>query len=405
MSLQLPAHNYTIQFRLTKAYANADGLSRLPVKEKEKKDCYAEPNLFNICQIESLPLTSGQLKQATGTDPILSKVLMFTKNGWPVQVSETLKPYWNRLLELPLEDGCVMWGNRVIVPKKWQKRVLEELHQVHFEIARTKAIARRYVWWPELNKQVETTTKSCTQCQKVKNTPSVAPLHPWTWPSMPWQRIHIDFAGPFHGQMFLIVVDSYSKWPEVLPMKKTTDATIIELCRLFSCYGLPEQLVSDNGPQFVSEEFRAFLKGNGVKHIHCFPYHPSSNGAVERFVQTFKKAMQGQKTESQSFQQQLMSFLLTYRIIPHTTTNVTLCSLFLKREVRTRFDLMRPDINRKVGIKQARQKFYHDQHSNARELFIGQRETCVLETSGFLELLLRGQVRYHMWYKLLEVKL
>ena len=111
------------------------------MKEKDKKDCYAEPNVFNICQIESLPLASGQLKQATGTDPILSKVLMFTRNGWPVQVSETLKPYWNRRLELSLEDGCVMWGNRVIVPKKWQKKVLEELHQVHFGIARTKAIA------------------------------------------------------------------------------------------------------------------------------------------------------------------------------------------------------------------------------------------------------------------------
>ena len=145
-------------------------------------------------------------------------------------------------------------------------------------------------------------TKSCTQCQKVKKTPSVAPLHPWTWPSMPWQRIHMDFAGPFRGQMFLIVVDSHSKWPEVLPIKKTTaEATIIELLRLFSCYGLPEQLVSENRPQFVSEEFRAFLKGNRVKHIRCYPYHPSSNGVVERFVQTFKKAMQGQKTESQSF--------------------------------------------------------------------------------------------------------
>ena len=129
----------------------------------------------------------------------------------------------------------------------------------------------------------------------------------------------------FRGEMFF---DLHSKWPEVLPMRKTTaDATIIELCWLFSCYGLPEQLVSDNGPQSVSEEFRVFLKGNGVKHICCFPYHPFSNGAVECFVQTFKKAMQGQKTESQSFQQQLMSFLLTYRITPHTTTNVTPCSL------------------------------------------------------------------------------
>ena len=144
------------------------------------------------------------------------------------------------------------------------------------------------------------------------------------------------------------------------------------LARLFSCYGLPEQLVSDNGPQFVSEELRSFLKRNGVKHIRCAPYHPSSNGAAERFIQTFKRAMQAQKAES-AFQQRLMSFLLTYRITPHTTTNVAPCTLFLKREVRTRFDLMRPDISGKVATKQAQQKFYHDQHTRTRELFIGQR--------------------------------
>ena len=217
---------------------------------------------------------------------------MFTKTGWPLQILEALKPYWNRRLELSLEDGCILWGNRVIIPTKWQKSVLEELHQVHFGIARTKAIARGYVWWPELNEQIEEMTKSCTVCQKVKNAPAVALLHPWTWPSRPWQRLHIDFAGPFQGQMFLMVVDSHSKWPEVVPMSKTTtDATIIELRRLFSSYGLLDQVVSDNGPQFVSEEFKIFLKSNGVKRIHCSPYHPSSNGAIECFVQTFKKAM------------------------------------------------------------------------------------------------------------------
>ena len=86
-ALQLSAHHYTIQFRPTKAHANADGLSRLPVQQSCKKEGHYESNLFNICQIESLPLTSGQLKQATRTDPILSKVLMFTKAGWPMQVS------------------------------------------------------------------------------------------------------------------------------------------------------------------------------------------------------------------------------------------------------------------------------------------------------------------------------
>ena len=266
-----------------------------------------------------------------------------------------------------------MWGNRVIIPKKWQKSVLEELHQVHFVIARTKAIVCGYVWWPELNEQIEEMTRSCTVCQKVKNAPAVAPLHPWTWPARPWQQLHVDFTGPFQGQMFLIVVDSHSKWPEVVPMSKTTaDATITELCQLFSSYGLPDQVVSDNGPQFVSEEFKSFLKSNGVKHIRCSPYHPSSSRAVERFVQTFKKAMLAQNTKL-SFQQWLMSFLLTYRITPHSTTNVAPCTLFLNRDVKTRFDLMRPEISGNVATKQANQKLYHDKRSKSRELFIGQR--------------------------------
>ena len=92
--------------------------------------------------------------------------------------------------------------------------------------------------------------------------------------------------------MHLIVIDAHSKWPEVIEMSTTTSQkTITELQRLFSMYGIPTQLVSDNGPQFTSEEFASFMKRNGIKHIRCAPYHPSSNGTAERFVQTFKKAV------------------------------------------------------------------------------------------------------------------
>ena len=92
--------------------------------------------------------------------------------------------------------------------------------------------------------------------------------------------------------MYLLVTDAHSKWPEIVEIKSTTASrTVEELRKLFSSYGLPEQLVMDNGPQFVSEEFAMFTKVNGVKHIKNAPYHPSTNGAVERLVQIFKKAM------------------------------------------------------------------------------------------------------------------
>ena len=152
----------------------------------------------------------------------------------------------------------------------------------------------------------------------------MAPLHPWLWPTKPWQRLHLDFAGPFQGRMYLLVSDAHSKWPEIIKMKGTTaNRTIEELRKLFSSYGLPEQVVTDNGLQFSSEEFAIFTKTNGVKHITSSPYHPSTNGAVERLVQTFKKSMRASANDGRSQSQRLASFLLSYRTTAHSTTRVT----------------------------------------------------------------------------------
>ena len=99
--------------------------------------------------------------------------------------------------------------------------------------------------------------------------------------------------------------------------------------------------MSDNGPQFVAKEFEEFMLNNGIKHIRSAPYHPATNGLVERFVQSFKRAMEAMKNSGQTWQHRLSSFLLAYRSTPHTVTNVSPGSLFLQRELRTRLDLLR----------------------------------------------------------------
>ena len=161
--------------------------------------------------------------------------------------------------------------------------------------------------------------------------------------------------------MFFVLVDAHSKWPEVVVMNSTTAAkTIIVLREMFSRYGLPKQLVSDNGPQFVSEEFAAFLEANGVKHIRSAPYHPSTNGAAEKMVQTLKHTLRAGNQRGLTLEQNLASFLLQYRSTPHTTTGATPSSLFLGRSLRNRLDLLRPDLGVHVRAKQAAQKEYHD---------------------------------------------
>ena len=148
---------------------------------------------------------------------------------------------------------------------------------------------------------------------------------------------------------------------------------IRELRKLFAAYGLPEQLVSDNGPQFTSSDFAMFLKQNGVKHVRSAPYHPSSNGAAERFVQTFKRAMKQNELHGVPSQKQLPAFLLSYRTASHATTGQSPCLLFLNRQVRTRLDLIHPNLREHVSGKQLKQKHYHDQHAHSRELYLGQR--------------------------------
>ena len=367
----LAAYSYEIEYKATQQHANADSLSRLPLKITN--DPLDEVNIFNIAQVEALPTTAAQVATATKKDPLLSQVYRYTQSGWPNEVDDVLLSFWNRRTEITIERGCLLWGIRVVIPQKLREDVLKELHKDHPGIVRMKSVARSYVWWEGVDKDIESLVKSCQSCQAVKNAPPMAPLHPWLWPSKPWQRLHLDFAGPFQGRTYLLVTDAHSKWPEIVEMKSTTAGrTVEELRKLFSSYGLPEQIVSDNGPQFVAEEFASFAKANGIKHIKSAPYHPSTNGAVERLVQTFKKAMKASEHDGKTHSQRLASFLLSYRTTPHSTTNETPSELFLKRKLRTRLDLLKPDVHKAVSVEQAKQKNNYDRRCRSREYFVGQ---------------------------------
>ena len=132
-------------------------------------------------------------------------------------------------------------------------------------------------------------------------------------------------------------------------------------------YGLPEQLVIDNGPQFVAKEFEWSMLNNEIKHIRSAPYHPATNGLVERFMQSFKRAMEAIKNSRQAWQHRLSSILLAYCSIPHTVTNVSHGSLFLQRELRTRLHLLWETTEQIVRKKQEEQKEWHDKSTRERE--------------------------------------
>ena len=368
----LTAYNYELIFRPTNKHSNADGLSRLPLEESDE-DVQDVATIFNLKQIEVLPVDAKQLSKETRKDPELSKVIQYLQQGWPSKVTPALQPYHSRQSELTIEAGCVLWGTRVVIPMACQKRVLQELHTSHPGIVKMKSIARTHVWWPQVNKQIEELVQNCSACQEVRNKPPLAMLHPWSWPARSWQRVHIDFAGPFLGSMFMLVVDAHSKWLEIFPINAATTEKTLQLLRnLFASYGLPDQIVTDNGSQFTSSEFQRFTKANGIKHIRSAPYHAATNGEAERCVQTFKKSLKAAKSDPGNLQFKLAQFLLSYRSTPHNTTGLSPAELFLKRPLKTRLDLLRPSVERKVLQNQANQKKHHDAHSKDRSFDIGE---------------------------------
>ena len=122
--------------------------------------------------------------------------------------------------------------------------------------------------------------------------------------------------------------------------ESTSTSTVSKLRQMFSTHGLPQVSVSDNGPAFVGEEFKTFLKKNGIKHVYSAPYHPASNGQAERMVRTFKESMKTLKTGD--IQTKLDRLLYKYRIMPHSTTGRTPAQMMFNRELRTPFHLLRP---------------------------------------------------------------
>ena len=214
-------------------------------------------------------MTAKQISNSTCKNPLLSKVLYYVKMGWPDEVPTTMQPYADRK---EVEGSCLMWGLQVIIPPELQPKMNKLLHETHPGIIKIKVLARSYVWWPGIDKDLERCSKSCEACQQQQKVEARTPLHPLQFPSRPWQRLHLDFAGPFQGHMWLIVVDAFSKWPEVVPMKITTATRTIDPFLHAGDY--QNKLLQTMGPSLHLKNFRSLfvlMELSTLEQLHIIP--------------------------------------------------------------------------------------------------------------------------------------
>ena len=373
-ALILSAYQYTIKFRPTSKHGNADVCSRYPLPETKDEVNLGEAEspftIFSLYMDEDKPLLNSELiAKFTKLDPLLGKILYQVQEGWmddkkTSKVSDEAtsdKEYqalYSRRHELSYEQGCILWGDRVIVPEKLRSEMLKMLHATHMGMTMMKRLARNYVWWPGLDHDVEALVKQCNACQVNQRLPSKSVPHPWIPPTEPWSRIHLDFAGPFKQKMWLIVVDVYSKWLEVDNMGMNTKSShlIKKLRSMFARFGLPKVLVSDNGPQLTSAEFKQFCLRNGINHIPTPAYHPSTNGQVEVYCGKFKRALEKMSMDSQDLDLDVSNWLLSYHNTPHSFTGVEPSLLMIGRRLRSAISLVHPLSNSRALKQQVKQE-------------------------------------------------
>ena len=183
----------------------------------------------------------------------------YINNGWPAKIEEQCKPYLRRRNELCINLSYLQWGNRVAIPFQLRENVINELHELHPEIVRRKALAWSHFWWPLLDEMNEIYVKQYKTCQVNQRIPSSAPVNNWKQTTKPWVWIHFRFEGCYLGKMFLILTDTYSKLMAYTACLTRKKVTLIDALRSsFAIHGLPYIIVSDNGPSFTSKEFEAF---------------------------------------------------------------------------------------------------------------------------------------------------
>lgn len=343
-SIILSAYQYSIEYRKGSLIPHVDCLSRLPVTESREEVVFSFNNTYN------LPLTYLDIASNSERDSTISRVMQYLRHGWPNKLDDyNLKPYYSKREEFTIEANCLLRGNRVVIPYNLREQILELLHDQHVGIVRTKMLARSEVWWPQIDCDIEQYLKKCEKCQLHQNKPASVTLH-WSKANRNFERVHIDFFQKFNNY-FLLIVDSYSKWIDIHIMKNGTNAeqTIEKLCQTFSFVGLPEVIVSDNGPPFNSTEFKDFLLRNGIQYTFTPPYHPKSNGMAEKQVHTIKQNLIKTLNENngKSLQRQVSNFLFKFRNTPQSCTGVSPSSLVFKQIPRTKLSLLNPNKNSK----------------------------------------------------------
>lgn len=339
----------------------ADALSRVCVPNVKPEPRQKEVSF--ISGIQS-PIDIQRIKEETISDATLSQLKDTVFKGWPPlrqQCPQELWDYWNFRCDLVIDDGLVLKGDRLIIPRTLRKEVLEAIHNGHQGESKCILLARESVFWPNISKDIREVVKSCDTCLRYQQAPEKLPLLQPDLPTRPWEKLGTDLF-EYKDKRYLMVVDYYSRFPLV---RQIPDIRAETVCQAFTAvtteYGLPSTIQADSGTQFTSEPFKRKCKEAGIDILYSSPYHHQTNSLAERTIGTVKSLWKKADKEGKD----KITALWMYRVTPLDNNLPSPYELLFGRkpktmlpQAKTQLASRHPESDQHLASNQQRQ---HDQ--------------------------------------------
>ena len=333
--LRLQAFKFKVIYRKGKSNI-ADPLSRLcKLKEEYSFDTDEEPHIFRIVE-QSVPYAlkiSQIIIESRKDQEITDAIYKIQNDTWTATDKNKFFPF---RMELTNIGSVLLRGNKIVIPLVLREQVLVLAHEGHPGETVMKRRLRAKVWWPTIDRETEKFVKNCRDCLLVSQPNKPPPMTRRAFPEGPWQCLSMDLMGPLPNKdMILVVIDYYSRFTEIRFLKSTISSIIIKhLTEMFSRFGIPLSIRSDNGRQFISAEIENFFAKHNINFDRSPPYWPQANGEVENMNKSILKRLKIAHSKGEDYQTEIQKFLLMYNTTPHGTTGKSPSELLFGRNIR-----------------------------------------------------------------------
>ena len=252
----------------------------------------------HVCLVvENLPVSDKKLegiKNATENDQLFVTLAKTILNGWPEQRKHwplSMAEFWNHRDALAIINGIVFRGQCLVIPHSLRPSMLESIHIGHMSMTKCILRAKDIMFWPKMSSEIQDMVGNCSVCSERRDSNYKEPLISHPIPDRPWQVVSTDFL-TWNDQDFEVVVDKFSRFIEVEKRSSSGSSSVTSkmksIFHFFARHGMPEKVISDNGPFYASHEFAEFAKECNFTHSSSSPHFPQSNGLAEKSVQNVK---------------------------------------------------------------------------------------------------------------------